>query len=232
MTLRDLGLPQLSSQWSRDAREDAFNAILNAEAPVVFSLIEALIALLLQTRQPFGDVPEVAFFHYRRFLPQFIQTVRTILHEHRVSFDLIDGNFVPRESLEMHESVVIPVLTLLGGRRGFDGAETAYQKALSELHTGSPDDAITDAGTALQETLVALGCSGNSLGPLAKSAINKGVITGYDGKIVDWVSADRSSKGDAHNAKPASREDAWLAVHVVGALILRIADGPLRSSQR
>ncbi len=63
-------------------------------------------------------------------------------------------------------------------------------------------------------------------------ARKKGVLAPHDAtlaagieKIIDWVCADRSETGDAHNAKPATRDDAWFAVHVVGALILRPAGG-------
>jgi hypothetical protein len=45
-------------------------------------------------------------------------------------------------------------------------------------------------------------------------------------KIIDWVESDRSEKGDAHNARPATREDAWLTVHIVGAVILRLTGEP------
>jgi hypothetical protein len=41
-------------------------------------------------------------------------------------------------------------------------------------------------------------------------------------QIVDWVSADRSEKGDADSASSASQSDAWFAVHVVEALIPRM----------
>ena len=162
---------------------------------------------------------------------RFAQTIEAIFREHRISFSLIEGRIVPIESIELHESIVEPTLTLLAGRSGFDNVEVAYWRALEEIHEGTPDDAITDAATALQETLVALGCSGRSLGPLAKTAKSRGVITGYDAKLVDWVSADRSNRGDAHSVGPASVEDAWLVVHVVGALILRIVGGPLRGVQ-
>jgi hypothetical protein len=36
------------------------------------------------------------------------------------------------------------------------------------------------------------------------------------------VSADRSERGDAHLVKESDSDDAWLVVHVVGALILRL----------
>lgn len=65
---------------------------------------------------------------------------------------------------------------------------------------------------------------------LAKSAQATGVISAHDRRLIDWVSADRSVKGDTHNAQAASVEDAWLAVHIVGAIILRITGGPLRTT--
>ncbi|MBM7463196.1 hypothetical protein [Microbacterium dextranolyticum] len=42
-------------------------------------------------------------------------------------------------------------------------------------------------------------------------------------KACRWASADRSNTGDAHNADTASAEDAWFAIHIVGAIILRLA---------
>ena len=59
--------------------------------------------------------------------------------------------------------MVGPTLRLLAGRPGWEAVETAYQKALEEISDGEADDAITDAGTALQEALVLLGCEGNAL---------------------------------------------------------------------
>jgi hypothetical protein len=40
--------------------------------------------------------------------------------------------------------------------------------------------------------------------------------------VMEWVSADRSNKGDSHRAEAAGNEDAWFTVHVVGALIVRL----------
>jgi hypothetical protein len=159
----------------------------------------------------------------------FATTVNKVLREHRISFELIDGEMVPLASQELHAEVVAPTLRLLSGRVGWNKVETAYQDALGELAEGKPADAITDAATALQEALVALGCRGNALGPLAKSARGKGLLGPHDAlmtdmvqKLIDWVSADRSAMGDAHRAGQPSVEDGWLAVHVVGALILRL----------
>lgn len=55
-------------------------------------------------------------------------------------------------------------------------------RALGEISNGKPGDAITDAGTALQETLTALGCDGNNLGALIKSAKAKGLLAAHDAR--------------------------------------------------
>lgn len=159
-----------------------------------------------------------------------------VLNEHRIAFEMINGEMVEFESKELHQEVVAPTLRLLSGRPGWDKVESAYQDALREISQNKPGDAITDAATALQAAFVVLGCTGNSLGPLAKDARKKGLLAPHDDtlnealqKIVDWVSADRSETGDAHKASTATREDAWFVVHVVGALILRLAGGPPRA---
>ena len=158
-------------------------------------------------------------------------TINHILNDHRISFELIDGKMIEFESKELHQEVVAPTLRLLSGRSGWDTVEKVYQTALGEISQNNAADAITDAGTALQEALQLLGCVGNALGPLIKSATKKGLLTPYDVKLADWVSADRSEMGDSHKAgSSATREDAWLTVHVVGALILHLAGGPARGA--
>jgi len=143
---------------------------------------------------------------------------------------------VERASQELHAEVVAPVLLLLSHRSGFEKVEAAYQDALREISAGHPADAITDAGTALQETLTTLGCRGNALGPLIADAQRNGLLAAHDStlgegiaKILKWVSADRSNKGDSHRASTPTTEDAWLVVHVVGALILRLVQGGTRA---
>ena len=59
---------------------------------------------------------------------------------------------------------------LLHSQPRFAQAEVAYQNALAELRNRDAANAITDAGTALQEVLMALGCDGGSLGDLLTSA--------------------------------------------------------------
>jgi hypothetical protein len=118
----------------------------------------------------------------------------------------------------------------LSGLPGWTAVESAYQDALREIAQNHPHDAITDAARALQEALTLLGCQGSSLGTLLTSARKTGLLAGHDeklakaiGSMIDWVSADRSEKGDAHKATTADRDDAWLMVHVVGALIIRLS---------
>ena len=208
-TRRALGRLRLGPSKPETTEADAFAAIQFSDEDIVFSFLEALVLSLSDVNDPAG-------------LNNFMETVKEILLSHRVSYDFLDGQFIPFESREMHQSVVAPTLTLLGGSERLAGVEKAYRDALDQIHEGNPENSVTDAGTALQEALRALGCTGNSLKPLAKAALKEGILAGHDIKLIDWVGGDRSNTGDAHNASPASVEDAWLTVHIVGAIILRI----------
>jgi hypothetical protein len=73
-----------------------------------------------------------------------------------------------------------PALHLPHDQARFAVTEPAYQEALTEIRNGDAGDAITDAGTALQAALMALGCKGTSLGPLLMSARERGLIRGND----------------------------------------------------
>jgi hypothetical protein len=152
----------------------------------------------------------------------FESALNEILAEERIAVRLVEGQMVEFRSMEMHAEVVEPVVRLLHRSEGWDKVERSYTDALREIGRDQ-SNAITDAGTALQEALALLGCEGNALGPLIKDARKRGLIAAHDVKVFDWVSADRSEKGDGHKASAATRDDAWLAVHVVGALILRLA---------
>jgi hypothetical protein len=105
---------------------------------------------------------------------KYREQVNTVLREHRISYELVGTEMVPFASKELHAAVVEPALRLLSSRSGWEKVEQAYQAALGELAEGNPADAITDAGTALQEALTLLGCTGNSLGPLVRSARSRG----------------------------------------------------------
>lgn len=149
--------------------------------------------------------------------------VNTILREQRIGYRVVEHKVLDRGSVELHESVVAPALQLLISRK-FSKAHDAYVEALKEITAGKSGDAITDAGTALQETFLALGCSGYALGPLIDDAVRKGLLAPHDKKLADWASADRSTTGDAHRHSGATEADAWLSVHVTGALIVRLTD--------
>lgn len=187
-------------------------AIREAPHDLAVSCIEALILALR----------EIDYLSADEAAENIEAGVEEVLREERIAMRLVDGVPVDFSSEELHEEVVAPTLRLLSGKAGWDNVEAAYRKALDEIGA-DPSDAITDAATALQEALLLLGAEGNALGSLSKSAVKREIITPLDRKVVDWVNAHRGSEGDAHNADPASAEDAWLAVHVVGALILRLS---------
>jgi hypothetical protein len=162
----------------------------------------------------------------------FRRRANAILEPHLVNLRLNENSrLVPLQSQEMHNQVVEPTLHLLHGQPRFADAEKAYQDALRELRDHRPDDAITDAAGALEQALRAAGCTGNSLGELRKSGQQAGVlkadddrITGVIGQTIEWIK-DKRNAGEAHgsNAKYL-QSDAWMLVHIVGALILRISD--------
>lgn len=197
----------------------------------VASCIEALRAAVHAYQEEDSYRP-----YFMAYTVPFEEGVKKILREARISYDLVEGQMVEFSSQELVTEVVSPTLRLLSGRTGFQKVEAAYQYALKELADGRPDNAITDVGTALQELLLSLDCQGNSLGPLIKSARSKGLFGPHDSKMTDalkdiaeWVSADRSQTGDTHKVTEATIEDAWLTIHVVGALILRLSNGEARN---
>ncbi len=169
-----------------------------------------------------------------RWAEALSKEINDILAQERVGWEVIDGRMVEIHSKELHVAAIEPALRLLH-RPEFAKADKQYREALDELAQGKAADAITDAGSTLQEVLEALGCDGNQLGDLTRSAKKKGLLGAHDTPLVDaiektmqWVAADRSEMGDAHHATEAKREDAWLIVHVVGALIVRLTSGEER----
>ena len=162
----------------------------------------------------------------------FRNKVNELLAAYLVAFHLhYNSRLVPVDSHEMHDAVVEPTLYLLNSQPRFADAEKAYQKALKELRNRDAGDAITDAATALQDVLTALGCKGGALGDLLNSAKKKGLVEGNDTplteavcKTVDWVAAKRN-QGEAHKGDPdIDMSDAWMLVHVVGALVIRLSE--------
>jgi hypothetical protein len=229
LILRDEGKLFLDREdW--DARNDLLHYSFKCEDDIFPSVIEAMISACVHPMimQGYSEVDAARFFE---------RESSRILREHRISYELVNRQMVKLSSRELHKEVVAPAMILLAGRPDLDKVEEAYAKSLKEISGGDPADAITDAGTALQEMLGSLGCTGGSLGPLIKSARSKGLLAPHDGPLLDavdrvmnWVSADRSETGDAHKASSASLDDAWFMVHIVGAIILRLSAGPRKSS--
>lgn len=221
LILEDEGWRQLTVGASKPAVDfDAY--LVNCPSNMVPTVIEAMYqALGMKSVRDLGAKARSGY----------ADAINTVLQEDRISYELSNGEMIPFSSKELHVEVVVPVLHLIG-KAGWEKVENAYRAALSELARGEGANAITDAGTALQEALWNLGAEGNALGPLIASAQKKGLIASHDqalAKTAHWVSADRSVSGDAHTASAASVQDAWLTVHVVGALILRLASGAPRS---
>lgn len=227
LVLRDEGLIALSNS-SYYEHYDFEYCLLNGDDDMVPILIEAWMTTWSDKRFSSGTAILVD-------LTAFVSAINVLLREYRISFELVGEEMIPLTSMELHANVVAPTLRLLSAGPEWVTVERAYQKALTEIAKGDPADAITDAGTALQEALVRLGADGNALGPLIRSAGQKGIISAHDKPMLDvieraahWVSADRSVAGDTHNSEEALLEDAWLTVHIVGALLLRLSKNSAR----
>jgi hypothetical protein len=215
LVCRDLGREWLTAPGT-DSTQDLLRALAVSETEMVATVVESLYQGMKRIWPTRANTMSGSH-------ADFEERVNDVLSSHRVSFELIDGQMIEKESQELHSNVVAPVLRLLSGRKGWDRIEAAYQDALREVSQNNPDDAITDAGRALEDALTTLGCSGNSLGPKITDAVKRGLIASHDAPVLHWVSADRSQRGDAHPGPNPTRDDAWLTIHVVGALILRLA---------
>jgi hypothetical protein len=160
----------------------------------------------------------------------FADVVNKVFREERIAYKFVDGVIVEFASDELNIEVVEPAVRLLVSKQ-FDAAHGAYMDALKELTNGKPGDAITDAGTALQETLTALGCEGDVLSTLIRDAKARGLFKSHDQQlhealllVMKWAASERNKGGDAHKRSSAALADAWFIVHVVGALIVRLVD--------
>lgn len=165
----------------------------------------------------------------------FAEMVNHILNSNRVAYKFVNqsSQFVELESLELHVEVVEPAIRLVYGDPRLEADQIAYMNALRQISQGDAPNAITDAGTALQESLKALGAEGKVLGDQLKDARKRDLLPGRDSpllgsvlKAMEWVASERNQNGDGHNVTDATLDDAWLIVHVVGALIVRLAGSP------
>ncbi len=225
LILRDLGLFVLHSRQHNELT-DFFDYFMDCKSSEFPTVVEALIESLRLTEKNSYDHMHPNPASYEKFT----QEVMGILLRERISFEIIDGEMVEYASLALHALVTKPVLTLIGNSPKWEPVESAFHNALREISEGHAADAITDAATALQETLQILGCDGKTLGSLVNSAKDKGLLASQDINLTNaiesglkWVAAERNERSDAHKAEERPIADAWLIVHVVGALILRLA---------
>lgn len=207
---------------------DSYFTLLRKSEEVVDALDAAALSLarlardlngqLASGRQPYEYDPDA-----------FISAANDILLEGRISFTFIGGRLRERGAEPLHSDVMRPLETMLTAEPRFAEAERAYQDALTAMATGHYGASITSSASALQQTLVALGSKGQNLGALFLDARRRGFLMSHDEKLMnafrsigDWVTADRSNRGNAHGASIALREDAELAIHVIAALIIRL----------
>lgn len=161
---------------------------------------------------------------------EFVEAVNDILLAARIEWHFEDGRFTQRGNSVLHADVVKPASVLLDSDTRFGKASAAFQTAINRLSENHPDAAITDAGTAVQEFFRALDVNGNSLSDQLNVAQKAGIISTYDRTLLkpftDWLNADRSTRGNAHhhNEGDVTKGDAWLAVHVAGALMVRLSN--------
>lgn len=121
-----------------------------------------------------------------------------------------------------------PLRLLSAGVPALEKIDLKYREAVAELSAGKPADAITDAGTALEMLLDALGYSGGSLGDQLKAAKKQGWLAGVDTPLanaledlVKWIVSVRNQRSDAHDTQSPDQGDAELMVRLVGVLVLR-----------
>lgn len=236
IVVREWGAPNVSDP-------DVRNVVLRATDAEVLDIVEAwfpatalIVETLDQASMEMWAGGSVVARARDRLAVGYRARINDIFDDRDVAWHLAGTSIVPRSSAAMHREVIEPVFALTGANPRLAGVERAFQKALIELKPdGDPADAITDASTALQEMLESAGAKGNALGPLLKDARKRELLGPYDSKLAeavellgDWVSADRSERGDAHHSREATRDDAWLTVRVVGALILRLGAGRKR----
>lgn len=160
----------------------------------------------------------------------FIEVVNDRLLHARVDWLFEDGRFQERGNYVMHSEVLRPATVLLADDPALTKASAAFQSALTRLSKGETDVALTEASTSLQEFFRALGVDGNSVSDQLNKAQQSKLISKADRSLmkplIDWVNADRSERGNAHHhrAGDVSKADAWLMMHVVGALMVRLSN--------
>jgi hypothetical protein len=198
-------------------------------------VVAAVLYSFLWLAEHDDEEEDSGYSHRSDSLPEydtdkFIEVVNDILLHARVDWVFEDGKFQERGNSILHNEVVRPITVFLETDPKFASASGAFQAALTHLSESKPSVAITDAATAVQEFFRVLGAKGNSLSDQVNDAQNKGLITSYDRALLkpfnDWLNSDRSEKGNAHYWREGdvSKPDAWLAIHVAGALMVRLSN--------
>jgi hypothetical protein len=161
---------------------------------------------------------------------RFISSVNDFLLAARVEWLFSEGSFSQRGNSVLYADVVKPATILLDSSPQFARASAGFSAAITRLSENKPDVAITDAASAVQEMFRGLGVTGNSITDQLDAAQRMKVITAADRMllrpIVNWINADRSERGNAHHHREGdvSKADAWLAIHVAGALMVRLSN--------
>ena len=210
----------LRGEGDDTTRLDALAAIVNA------------FVWLAETDEEWEDA---GFSHQPDYEPTydvetFVAVVNDRLLHARVDWLFEDGRFQERGNYVMHSEVLRPATVLLADDPAFIRASAAFQSALTRLSKGETDVALTEAATSLQEFFRALGVDGNSVSDQLNKAQQVKFISKADRSLmkplIDWVNADRSERGNAHHhrAGDVSKADAWLMMHVVGALMVRLSN--------
>jgi len=220
----EYGVGRLSrSAAASDWVEDLGQFVLqNATTPQLMDVIDGAVTgvIVSQDRYLGGEV-----------MSKFFATMRQRMSEHKLAYDIVEGQVVEKDSEELHREVVVPALTLLHGRARFKDAERQYCEALDELAKGNWADAITDANAAVEVVArTVLGHQQGQLPGMLHELRKKGLFgdpqEGRLRKVVDGFTelADiRNKEGDAHG-NSSDRGTAWLAVHWAGALIVYLVE--------
>lgn len=209
----------------------------NDRLDVVAAVLYAVTALADEDEEPV----EVEVGWNQEWVPPtydpdaLVETVNDILLGYRVDWAWDAGRFQQRGNHVLHAEVVKPASTFLDLSPKFARASAGFEAALTRLSENRPAVAITDAATAVQEFFRALGVEGQSISDQLNGAATAGIISQADRKLlkpfIDWVNADRSARGNAHQFRDdeVTKADAWLAIHVAAALMVRLANEEPRS---
>jgi len=199
--LEDLGLTTLTGE--EEPGTDFRTALRSGDERLVFSCLESLLfSCGVAAGHFFPDVAPDQRMLLARRLPHFRAALGTILAEHRLAYDLVGDHVVPRDTRVLPRRVVGPTLTVLGGRADLRAVEEAFSAALDALDDGRAAPAVAHARDALEACLAVTGDEARS-------------GTALPG-LLEWI-------GAAAVDPAPSPADATLVVHVVAAVLLRLA---------